>query len=191
MRPARVNGAVFECEPPIILVCWANTHNNHMADNAIGIANIFLNVVIHGPGFGNIFWVCGTKHNKRYGNANPNPNIAKMINDMNAFCVNANPIAVAMNGAVHGVATTMAKTPVKKDDFTVFPLVIFDPMDAKRPPTLNTPHKFKATATNRVNNPNIKNGFCSWNPHPIRAPVLFKNINNPATNKRDRITPMV
>ena len=34
---------------------------------------------------------------------------------MTQGCVTANPTAVPMNGAVHGVAATVARAPVKKE----------------------------------------------------------------------------
>ena len=44
----------------------------------------------------------------------PMPKLEKMSRFTRGGCVNPNPMAVAINGAVHGVAIMTAKKPVKK-----------------------------------------------------------------------------
>src|ERR1700736_5370023 len=76
---------------------------------------------IHGPGFGKKRSQAGCALSKKYGALIPAAtatNIDKMTAD---DCVNANPIAVPRNGAVHGVANAVAKTPWKNEPaFPIF-----------------------------------------------------------------------
>ena len=51
-----------------------------------------------------------------------------------AGCVRAKPTAVAMNGAVHGVATTAASTPVAKEPARPGCRVRRAPMPCSEPP---------------------------------------------------------
>src|ERR1700730_5512434 len=70
---------------------------------------------IHGPGFGRKRSQAACALSKKYGTLIPAAtatNIDKMTAD---DCVNANPIAVPRNGAVHGVANAVAKTPWKNE----------------------------------------------------------------------------
>ncbi len=46
--------------------------------------------------------------------ARPRPRAVKIAKVMAAGWARAKPIAAPMSGAVHGVATTVARTPVKK-----------------------------------------------------------------------------
>ncbi len=66
------------------------------------------------PGCGNSRVHAGLNDSSRYGAANPNASAVKIANVTPADCASANPIAAPINGAVHGVATTIASTPVKK-----------------------------------------------------------------------------
>ena len=52
------------------------------------------------------------------GKANPILSAEKTTIMLKIDCVNAKPIATAINGAVHGVAITTAKSPVKKSPYT-------------------------------------------------------------------------
>src|ERR1700704_697349 len=70
---------------------------------------------IHGPGFGRNRSHAGCALSKKYGALIPAAmatNIARMTG---ADCVNAKPSAVPRNGAVHGVAKTVANTPWKNE----------------------------------------------------------------------------
>ena len=63
--------------------------------------------------------------------------------------LSAKPRAAAMNGAVQGVATTTASTPVKKAP--VMPLLDASPwpMPVKPPAISNTPDRFRPTTKKR------------------------------------------
>jgi hypothetical protein len=70
---------------------------------------------IQGPGLGKNRNHAGCALKSRYGALIPAAmamNIARMIT---ADCVNAKPSAVPRNGAVHGVASTVANTPWKNE----------------------------------------------------------------------------
>src|SRR6185503_15513369 len=70
---------------------------------------------IQGPGLGKKRSHPGCALKSRYGALIPAAmamNIARMIT---ADCVNAKPRAVPRNGAVHGVASTVANTPWKNE----------------------------------------------------------------------------
>ena len=56
----------------------------------------------------------GWKLSRRYGAARPRPNAVKTAKVMVAGCARAKPMAAPISGAVQGVATTVARTPVKK-----------------------------------------------------------------------------
>ena len=65
-------------------------------------------------------------------------------------CVNANPRAVPKNGAVQGVASTVASMPLK--NAPMFPLreAAFEAALVKRPPVISkTPKKLSATSVTR------------------------------------------
>ena len=60
-------------------------------------------------------------------------------------CSTAKPSAGAMNGAVHGVATTVASTPVKNEPFSPLPEASRWPTPAIRPGTSNRPARLSPT----------------------------------------------
>src|ERR1700730_17584433 len=70
---------------------------------------------IHGPGLGKNRNQAGCAASRKYGALIPAAIATNMARIMAADCVKANPSAVPKNGAVHGVARTVAKTPWKKE----------------------------------------------------------------------------
>ena len=74
-----------------------------------------LKVSIHAPGFGRYLSKAGKNENNKYGNATPSASIVKIMNACTPDCVKANPNAGPINGPVHGVATKVANTPLKKE----------------------------------------------------------------------------
>ncbi len=66
---------------------------------------------IHGPGFGKNRNQAGCAQSSKYGALIPAAIATNIDNMMAADCVKAKPSAVPKNGAVHGVASTVAKTP--------------------------------------------------------------------------------
>ena len=73
-----------------------------------------LKISIQAPGLGNLVLNCGMKHSAKYGKASPKPKAKNINKAINGPCVKAYPIATPMKGAVQGVATNVARTPVKK-----------------------------------------------------------------------------
>ena len=67
-----------------------------------------LNVSIHAPGRGSTLIACGKIDNSRYGVASPIAIAVKIAKDSIVESASAAPSAGARNGALHGVATTVA-----------------------------------------------------------------------------------
>src|SRR5581483_5525651 len=73
-----------------------------------------LNFSIQAPGFGRNFNHAGWQLRITYGNARPSPTTANISRINGGGCAKANPSAAPRNGAVQGVASTVASTPLKK-----------------------------------------------------------------------------
>ena len=99
-----------------VLVCLPTTQSNHKAVKNRGKAKNCLKVSIQGPGFGSLEVRLGNHVRAMKGSAIPNPRNAKTSNATYIGCEMANPNAGPINGAVHGLATVVANTPVKNDD---------------------------------------------------------------------------
>ena len=99
-----------------VLVCLPTTQSNHKAVKNKGKAKNCLKVSIQGPGFGSLEERLGNHVRAMKGSAIPNPRNAKTSNATYIGCEMANPSAGPINGAVHGLATVVANTPVKNDD---------------------------------------------------------------------------
>ncbi len=74
-----------------------------------------LNVSIHAPGRGSTFTADGKMDRSRYGVESPTPMAVKIVNDSNVGTASAAPSAGARKGALQGVATAVASTPVRKE----------------------------------------------------------------------------
>ena len=84
----------------------------------------------------------------RIGSAIPKPNEINTNIAISHDCVKANPIAGPINGAVHGVATVVAKTPVKNDPLYP-PLEVSSlPVPIKLVPISKTPDRLNAIKKN-------------------------------------------
>src|SRR5262245_41349772 len=70
---------------------------------------------IHGPGRGTILRQAGKNARARYGSAKPRASAWKTAIATGTGWVTARPTAAPMKGAVHGVAATAARAPVKSD----------------------------------------------------------------------------
>src|SRR6202140_648146 len=66
---------------------------------------------IQSPGFGRSRSQAGWAESKRYGELIPAAIATNITRIIQPDCVKAKPSAVPRNGAVHGVASTVAKTP--------------------------------------------------------------------------------
>ena len=98
-----------------ILVTWFdNNQHNQIAVNNIGKAKNSLKVFNQGPDLGISRVAPGIVASKINGIASPMPSMRMVINKMVGGWVKANPKAGAINGAVHGVATSVINSPVKK-----------------------------------------------------------------------------
>ena len=65
------------------------------------------------PGPGSILRSAGTYPSSRNGSASPNPSVANRTSPCHHGSSSAAPMAAAMNGPVHGVATKAASSPVE------------------------------------------------------------------------------
>src|SRR5215468_1700277 len=74
-----------------------------------------LNVSIHAPGRGSTFTAPGKIESSKYGAESPTAMAVKIAKDSTVESASAAPSAGARNGALHGVATTVASTPVKNE----------------------------------------------------------------------------
>lgn len=95
-------------------VCFMTTHNNQIVDMYIGKAKSSLHIFIQLPGGGKNDNTFGKMAHNRKGKASPRPKNWNVSSAVSGGCEKAKPIAVAMNGAVQGVATKTANVPVKK-----------------------------------------------------------------------------
>ncbi len=122
---------------------------------------------IHAPGFGTHASDRGKIVSNKYGVAIPSARNVKISSDTYAGCCAANPSADPMNGAVHGVAATVASAPFRNDDTP--PCVSFAAF-ASTPtsdvPISKTPNKFSPSKKNKTINPATNPGDCIWKPHP-------------------------
>ncbi len=73
-----------------------------------------MNHSIHAPGRGSSRARPGTALTAAIGAASPQPSATNTDNAAGTGAISANPSAAPMNGAVHGVATIVASTPVAK-----------------------------------------------------------------------------
>ena len=100
-------------------------------------------------------------------------------------------MATPMNGAVQGVATSTASSPVKK-------LPACPAFPASRPPAptipapiSNAPDRFSPTANNTHAMPTTNTGDWNWNPQPAAAPAARVANNAPASAANVTSTPAV
>src|SRR5215472_5342274 len=92
----------------------ARIHSNQTAVAANATPRTRFNSIIQGPGFGSHNAKAGATATARYGNANPTPMAAKIASATTGGDSSAKPSAVPSSGAVHGVASNVARTPAKK-----------------------------------------------------------------------------
>src|SRR3954470_5360204 len=106
-----------------------------------------LNRSIHGPGLGSLFSQAGNQQRITYGAANPSATFKKTARMIGVLDANAKPSAMPRNGAVQGVARTVARTPLKNapeaPSREARPLAISSALPLTV--TSNTPKRFNAT----------------------------------------------
>jgi hypothetical protein len=94
------------------LPAWApSTHASHATVAKSGKASTCRKVSIHAPGFGKRRSHRGKSESSSTGSAMPTPSAANTASANPADWDTVKPTAAPMNGAVHGVATTVASTP--------------------------------------------------------------------------------
>src|SRR5216684_4454692 len=86
-----------------------------MAVASIGNPIAILNFSIHAPGLGRNFNQAGCQLKITYGEASPTPTVKNMSTMIPALWAKANPRAAPRNGAVQGVASKVASTPLKNE----------------------------------------------------------------------------
>src|ERR1700753_3163580 len=86
---------------------------SHTTVASIGKPIAILNFSIHAPGLGKNFNHVGFQLNRIYGEARPRPTARKIKMIIPVLCAKAKPRAGARNGAVQGVASVVARTPLK------------------------------------------------------------------------------
>ena len=100
-------------------------------------------------------------------------------------------MAVAMNGAVHGVAATVASAPVKNDPAKPARPASDWPTPVQRPPRTITPDRPSAITNSTSASRVTKTGDWSWKPQPICWPPARRPSSAPATTANETSTPAV
>src|SRR6266404_588479 len=113
-------------------------------------------------------------------------NIARMIV---GDCVKAKPSAVPKKGAVHGVASTVAKTPWKNEPASPSP-----PLQESNPRVVlcgneisKTPNKLSANTRTMTLKKRTKYAFVNWSPPQVisRPAALTRMLNETENLERD------
>ena len=166
------------------------TVNSQMPVASIGNPIATLNRSIHGPGLGRKRSHLGFQLNTTYGNARPSATVTKTSRITAAVCVKAKPSAGARNGAVHGVASTVASTPLKNAP-PAPSRPATEPAAAPTEPsdTSNNPNRFSATSRMSTVNNTTNCGLDICMPQLANAPALFTPITTPASARNDTTTP--
>ncbi len=102
----------------------------------------------------------------------------------------AAPIAAAMKGAVHGVATSTASTPVM--NAPRWPLRAASVLpSATGPPIAYTPERLSPTASISHAIAATKPGWVNWKPQPAASPAVCAAARAPPSTTNDSTTPSV
>ena len=123
-----------------------------------------------------------------YGDDSPSAKAVKIKKPAARDIVDAANSAVPMNGAEHGVATTVAMTPVTKDprspdDLTLPPAAVSDA------PISKTPNRLSPKRNRNIAMIATNGGFCIWNPQPAAVPAACSPNQITATTQNDTTTP--
>ena len=157
--------------------CRLMTHNSHAAAAYIGNASAPRSTSIQAPGRGSSRATPGTSAKARNGAANPSPNAPNTSSATGAGAASATANAAPINGAVQGVATSTASSPVAYEPST--PPRDASPCPAPAPAnrTSNTPDRFRPTISSTHASTVTNSGDCSWNPQPTDPPAARNAIN--------------
>ena len=121
----------------------------------------------------------------------PRPRNPKIARDSAADCVRAYPRATPMKGAVHGVATTVARTPLRKEPPSPPPESILPPSPTREVPISNTPKRLRPNMKMMTDRITMKAGDWSWKPHPSCSPPARRAIRTDASARKETSTPAV
>src|SRR5476651_1937705 len=108
--------------------------NSHTTVASIGKPMAILNFSIHAPGLGRNFSHAGFQLNKTYGAERPRPTVKKISAMTAALWAKAKPSAAPKNGAVQGVASAVASTPLKNAPLAPCFEARFPAVSSARPP---------------------------------------------------------
>src|SRR5580700_7769356 len=117
-----------------------------------------LKVSIQRPGRGNALTACGNIDSSKYGADKPRPIAVNTRKDCGVGRTSAAPNAGARNGALQGVATTVANTPAKREPPYPVPIWSDEPTPVALTPNSNTPLKLRANTSMTTVRPNTKTG---------------------------------
>ncbi len=170
-------------------VCSPYTHSSQTTVRYSGNASSWRKPSSHGPGRGNARATAGTSPSSSIGAARPRPSAANTASAAAAGCASAQPSAVPMKGAVHGLATMTASAPVKNEARAPWPSVRRWPAPVNRPPSSQTPENDSAIANNSSATPATKRGSCSWKPQPSCCPPARSASSTPASSRKVATTP--
>ena len=110
-------------------VCLPATHSNQRAVRYMGNAKNCFRFSIHCPGLGSFDASDGINVSATKGSAIPSPKKAKINSATLLFCEIAKPSAGPMKGAVQGLATVVASTPVINDEARSLLVLVLCPTD--------------------------------------------------------------
>ncbi len=117
----------------MVPACNVSTQISQAAAPYMGKARTFFSPSIQAPGLGRRFLSPGANETRTKGDANPRPRAANTLSAAHSDCVRANAMALAMNGAVQGAATTTARAPVRAEPIRP-PLVACPPAPCSERP---------------------------------------------------------
>ena len=148
-----------------------------------------LNVSIQAPGRGRNRSDPGNSDSTRYGVASPRPIRVNITSETAGGRVIEALSAVTRNGAEHGVATTVASTPVKNEPAKPDLACSCAPAPTADSPTSNSPLRLSANASITTASTKTTPGSCSWNPQPTCFPPARSASIRPASTQNDVSTP--
>ena len=121
----------------------------------------------------------------------PNPSAANTASACTVGMVMAAPSEAPMNGAVQGLATATASTPVRKWSATGWRACAPAHDEGSTEPISNTPARLSPISVNRAASTATTAGCCSWKPQPSCSPPARSASSRPASARKLSTTPAV
>ena len=168
------------------------THPSQIVVANSGNASTWRNVSIHRPGRGTIASSAGNHRSAANGSAIPTPSAVNTANASKAGADIAYPIAVPMNGAVHGVAITVASRPLVKDPVQVprrRPVSACPAAAATPLPSSYSPIRLRDMPNMTSAQTPTNTGSWNWNPHPTARPAPRRANTTPTIAQNATRTP--